>query len=174
MGAGVAITFALAQPERVEKLVLVAPPPLAGTSETAKQVFGGFAFLIESLGLEQAVEVAMQLPQFVELKQSQPEQHGQLRDWLRSLHPHATVLAIRGLLNGPPLQEERFGEIVAPTLILAHPDDPIHPQSSAQKLHAAIAGSRLLMAPELNYYREHRDEMLEEVTSFLRGEDAAK
>lgn len=173
MGAGIAITFALAHPERVSRLVLVAPPPLAGTVEPAQQLFGGFAALIEAIGLERAVETAMQLPVFAELKEAQPEEYVQMREWLLSQHPKAVVVAIRGLLNGPSLAEARFGEITVPALIVCHPDDPIHPQSSGERLHAAIAGSQLVVAPEQGYYREHHEELLEEVASFL-NEGASK
>jgi pimeloyl-ACP methyl ester carboxylesterase len=171
MGAGVSLSFALDHPDQVHKLVLVAPPPLADTFEPAQQLFNGFATLIETQGIEKAVEVAMQLPQFAELKDAQPEEYAEVRDWLLSQRSRAVVPAIRGLLNGPPLPENRFREIEAPALIVAHPDDPIHPQSSGERLHADIAGSRLIVAPEAMYYQEHHDELLEAIAAFLQGED---
>ncbi len=169
MGAGVSVAFALALPERVEKLVLIAPPPLSATNGSAQQIFGGLATLIESVGLKKAVEIVMQLPEYAALKESDPAQYELMRDWLLSQHPRAVIYAIRGLLYGPPLPEERFGEISVPALIVAHPDDPVHPQSTAERLHEAIAGSRLVMAPEQNYYQEHHDELVETVAGFLRG-----
>ncbi len=174
MGAGVAIAFALAHPERVERLVLVAPPPLAETIGPAAQLFGAFATLIETQGLERAVEAAMQLPVLAALKEGQPDEYEQMRDWLLSQHPRAVVLAIRGLFDGAALPEERFHEIRAPTLIVGHRDDPIHPLSSAEKLHAAIAGSRLVVAPEAEYFRQHPDEMTEMVAAFLQGENGSE
>lgn len=174
MGAGVAITLALAHPEVVERLVLVAPPPLADTIGPAQQLFGAFATLIETVGLERAVETAMQMPAFAVLEESQPEEYARLRDWLLSQHPRAVVFAIRGLLGGPPLPKERFHEIKAPTLIVAHPDDPIHPLSSAEKLQAAIEGSRLVVAPEIMYFEQNRGELMEIVAAFLRGEAVGK
>jgi len=174
MGAGVSVMFALAHPERVEKLVLVAPPPLAETIGTAQQIFGGLATLIESVGLEKAVEIVMQLPEYAALKESDPAQFALIRDWLLSQNPASVVYAIRGLLFGPALPDERFGEITAPTLIVPHQDDPIHPTSSAERLHEAIAGSRLVIAPEQNYYRERHEELLETVASFLRHDGSAK
>ena len=173
MGAGVSITFALTHPERVEKLVLIAPPPLAETVGTAQQVLGGLATLIESAGVEQAAEIVMQLPDFAMLKESDPAQFALMRDWLRSQNAASVVQAIRGLLFGPALPDERFGEITAPALIVAHPGDPIHPLSSAERLHDAIAGSRLVVARDQNYYREHGDELVETVARFLAGEAAA-
>jgi 3-oxoadipate enol-lactonase len=167
MGAGVSVTFALAHPERVERLVLVAPPPLAHTIGTAQQIFGALATLIESVGVERAVEIVMQLPDYVALKERDPKQYELTRDWFLGLHPKATPLAIRGLLFGPALAADRFAEIEVPALIVAHPDDPIHPTSSAERLHEAIAGSQLVVAPEQNYYREHHEELIEVVAEFL-------
>jgi pimeloyl-ACP methyl ester carboxylesterase len=77
------------------------------------------------------------------------------------------VPAIRGLLGGPPLPAERFGEIAAPTLIVAHPDDDIHPLTSAQALHRAVEGSRLLVAPTMTYYRENSEELASIIEGFL-------
>jgi len=167
MGAGVSLIFALAHPERVEKLVLVALPGFDGEIELAKQLFGGFATLIATMGLEQATEIAMQLPPLLELKERAPTEYEATRQWFLALDPKATVFAIRGLLNGPALPGERLAEVRAPTLVIGHPDDPVHPAASAEKAHSAIAGSRLIMGTDVSYFRNHRDEMIEAVASFL-------
>ena len=167
MGAGVSLTFALAHPERVEKLVLVALPGFDGEIEVARQLFGGFATLIATVGLEQATEIAMQLPQLQELKERAPGEYEATRQWFLALDPKATVVAIRGLLNGPPLPAARLGEVRAASLVIGHPDDPVHPASSAERAHAAIAGSRLIMGRDVNYFREQREELIGAVASFL-------
>ena len=172
MGAGVSYTLALAQPERVEKLILLALPPLAEGFEPAKQMFGGFAQLIEALGLEKAVDIVMQLPEYVKMREGDPEEFERLREWLLRMQPRGIIFAMRGLVNGPPLAHERFDEIAVPTLITAHPDDLLHPIESGQRAHAAIAGSRLMVAPSLLHYRDHRDELLDGVAAFLRSEEA--
>ncbi len=172
MGAGVSYTFALAHPERVERLLLLALPPLSDKFEPARQAFSALAALIESLGVEQAVDVALQLPQFVEMKERDPEEFERLREGMLALQPRGIVFAMRGLVNGPRLAEERFAEIAVPALIAAHAGDELHPISSGERAHAAIAGSQLFVAPSMAYYRDHRDELLDRVAVFLRGEDA--
>ncbi len=174
MGAGVSAAFALAHPERVEKLVLIAPPPLSDTINIAQQVFGSFAAMVEAMGLDQAVAMVMQIPQYAELEKTDRAQFQMLRDWLLSQHPRAVIYAIRGLLFGPPLPADRFGEIRAPALIVAHRDDPVHPQATSERLHETIAGSRLVVARDQNYYREHHDELVETVAGFLHGDQPAK
>jgi pimeloyl-ACP methyl ester carboxylesterase len=174
MGAAVSVVFAIEHPGRVEKLVLRAPPPLADTIATAQQVFCGLASLIDAVGREKAAEIVMQLPQYSELKERDPVQYELTHEWLSTVHPKATPFAVRGLLNGPALPEERFQEIQAPTVIVAHPDDPLHPVSTAEKLHASIAGSQLVMAPTMNHFREHQEELLSTVTAFLHEGSADK
>jgi pimeloyl-ACP methyl ester carboxylesterase len=72
-------------------------------------------------------------------------------------------------VNGPALPVERFAEIRAPALIIAHPDDEMHPSASAEVLHECIAGSRLVMAPDALYYSVHREEMAQLIKDFLNG-----
>lgn len=170
MGAGTSLVLALDHPEMVEKLVLIAPPPMGQRMPLVSQMFGAFATLIESAGLERAVEVVMELPQWAPLKESNPQQYEWMRGWLLSQNAEAVVYAIRGLLQGPSLPEERFAEIRAPALIVAHPDDDIHPLDSAQWLHETIRGSRLVVAPSMLYFQEHPDEMMRIVGDFLSEE----
>jgi 3-oxoadipate enol-lactonase len=167
MGAGTSLVLALEHPDMVERLVLIAPPPMGQVMEPVSQMFGAFATLIESAGLERAVEVVMELPQWAPLRESDPQRYDWMRGWLLSQNAEAIVYAIRGLLQGPPLPEERFAEIRAPALIIAHPDDDIHPLASAQWLHEAIGGSRLVVAPSMLYFQEHPEEMMRIVGDFL-------
>lgn len=174
MGAAVSITFALRHAERVDKLVLLVPPPLADTIETAQQVFGGLVTLIESVGLDRAVEIVLTLPEYVEMKRVDPQRHARMSEWLRGLRTETAPAAVRGLLFGTALPEERFGEIRAPALIIGQPDDLIHPLSTAHKLHEAVAHSQLVIAPEFDYYRTHHDELIDTIALFLGAASAAK
>jgi pimeloyl-ACP methyl ester carboxylesterase len=174
MGAGVGVMFALDHPERVEKLVLNAPPPLADTIEPAQQVFGGLVWLIEQVGVEKATETVLQLPQYVEMKANDPEQYENMSEWFSGLHPKAAPLTTRGLLFGPALPAERFGEIACPTLIIGRPDDQIHPLSTVELLHKAVASSRIVIAPSFGYYQEHAAELIDTVASFLTDTPTAK
>src|SRR2546427_4201777 len=83
MGAGTALRFALAHPERVQGLVLAAFPPGAGAPGTFAAVAAEFADAIEREGLEAA---------------------GARFVWRASsgLHPAAARLVRRGFLEHPP------------------------------------------------------------------------
>lgn len=168
MGAGTSLVLALQHPELIDRLVLIAPPPLGEDMGPARQMFLAFAAAIEALGLEKAVELAMGLPQFQALREADPEEFEWTRGWLLSQNPEAVVVAIRGLLDGPPLPAERFGEITARTLIVAHPDDEIHPVSSARLLQRSIPDSSLVVAPTMTYYQENPEELASVIDGFLQ------
>ncbi len=168
MGAGVSLTLAISHLERVEKLILVALPAMGEDFVVPQQIFVGLASLIETLGVEQAAAVVLQLPDYVEMKTKQPDRWELMREWLLSFHPRRAVVATRGLLNGPRLDESRFGEVNVPALIVAHPDDAVHTLASAMQTNAAIAGSRLVIAPDPLYFQAHQDELLDHVASFVR------
>jgi len=119
------------------------------------------------------VEVTLELPEYKAMQSDDPQRYEQQRPLLAGIREETAAVAIRGLLFGPALPEERFGEIAALTLIIAQPDDAIHPVSTAEKLHNAIAGSRLVMAPRFRYYRTHEEDLIDTVAGFLdRVKDA--
>jgi 3-oxoadipate enol-lactonase len=167
MGAGTSLILALDHPEMVDKLVLIAPPPVREEESAPLAMFGAFAQIIESQGLETAVDIAMQVPPLSDLREADPAQFQWMRQWLLSQRPEGVVPAIRGIVSGPRLPQERFGEIQVPTLILAHPDDDVHPVTSAELLHKSIPGSRLVVAPDRLYYNLHREEMAQIIRGFL-------
>lgn len=169
MGAGTSLVFQREHPEMVEKLVLLVPPPLDDETMTpVSSAFNVFANLIEGMGLERAVELAMQVPPFSDYRESDPDRYAWLKQWLLSQNPRAIVPAIRGLLSRPPLPLEALREIDVSTLILAQPDDPIHPLAAAEALHNAMAGSQLVVAPDATYFAAHREELAQTIDKFLR------
>jgi len=168
VGGGTALVFALRHPEMVERLILRPPPPIGQqASAFSAQLFGGLSLLIEGLGLEKAVDVALALRPWAGLKEASPEIFAWIRNWLLSQNEEGIVYAIRGIVLGPELPHQRFHEIKVPTLIVAQPDDEIHPLVSAEVLHKSIKGSRLVVAPSLIHYQLHPEELRALVEEFL-------
>jgi len=66
---------------------------------------------------------------------------------------------------------DRFAEIKARTLIVAHPDDDIHPLASARLLQRSLADCFLVVAPTMTYYRENPEELAAIIEGFLEGDD---
>ena len=168
VGAGVALVLALRHPEMVERLILQPPPPLGQqASAPSAQLFGGLALLIEGLGLEKAVDIALSLRPWNGLKDAAPALFAWIRGFLLAQNEEAIVPAIRGIVLGPELPHERFHEIKAPTLILAHPGDDLHPLVSSERLHKAIEGSKLVVAPSIIHYQLNPHELPAIIQEFL-------
>jgi 3-oxoadipate enol-lactonase len=168
LGAGTSLMLAINHPEIVEKLVLVSPPPIVQqASAPVASLFGGLARLIEGLGMEEAVDVALRLSPWREFGEAAPAILEWIRQWLLSQNPEGIVAAIKGIVNGPALDKEDFGQIKAPALIIAHPDDEMHPLVSAEFLHSVMPASQLVVAPDTFYYNLHREEMAQTIKDFL-------
>ena len=171
VGAGTALVLALRHPEMVERLILRPPPPIGQqASAPGAQLFGGLALLIEGLGLEKAVDIALALRPWAGMKETNPELMQWVRNWLMSQNEEGIVPAIRGIVLGPELPHQRFHEIRAPTLIIANPGDDLHPLVSAEVLHQAIEGSRLVVPPSMMHYQLHPEELAALVEDFLSDE----
>ena len=168
MGAGTSLMLALAHPELVESLLLVLPPPVGDDLEGPRQMFMLLADTIESLGLDAAVELVTQVPQMQEMKARAPQRYALFRDGFLALNPVGIVAAIRGLFAGGQIPIARLSEITAPTLIVAHDGDPIHPLTSAQVLAWGLPNARLWVAPRPNYLQDHPEVAVELISEFLR------
>jgi pimeloyl-ACP methyl ester carboxylesterase len=170
MGGGTALVFALRHPEKVDKIVLQSPPPVGQQhSAPGAVLFGGLAKLIEGLGLKEAVNIALRLKPWSDVKKTAPIIFQWIRHWLLSLNPQAVIPAIRGIVLGPELCAEDFTKVRAPVLLIAHPDDELHPVASAERLRDDIPRSELILAPDAWYYSVHRDELAGTIARFLKS-----
>ena len=166
MGAGTALVLALNHPEAVGRLILQSPPPLDDDIKQARRMLGGLAVLYQFLGTSLAARLVTALPSMRRLDQQ--DGTGEMRRFLARQRRAAIVPAIRGLLANPPLPRERFSEIPHPTLVLTHPDDPIHPLASGEVLHARMPHAKLVVAPTAAYWQERPDELSALVATFAR------
>lgn len=172
MGAGTAIVLALSNPGVVEKLVLRAPPPLAGKSNEARRLFGALATMYQFLGPRITSRLLMRIPQVREAEAATPGLS--LRNFFASQRRDTVVPAIRGVLFDERLPIERLGEIQQQALILTHPGDPIHPVEAGQLLYDAMPHARLAVAPERGYWQQNPDALTHAIAAFVRGEQVAR
>ena len=82
--------------------------------------------------------------------------------------PEVTTAVLHGILVGPtvPTVEERRS-IRAPTLVLGHRADFIHPFSDAEALSRQIPGARLVVAQSIIELRFRPERLLDEIARFL-------
>jgi pimeloyl-ACP methyl ester carboxylesterase len=170
MGAGVALQMAVKYPQLVERMVLVngggftAPndPPRAGAPDWHARQIANAGTLAESR----------------EYLEKMYYNHGLITDELvehnlilrlRSAYPAEAVQTAnaRGLGN---LTEEEVRGIKVPTLLVWGANDKLSPPANADKLNAAISGSRKVLIDKAGHYPfiEHPDQFNAAVREFLK------
>jgi len=172
MGAGTSLMLALAHPEAVERLVLRAPPPFGEEMRYARRLFGGLALMFQLLGPGLTARLLARMPQARDARAATPALD--IRAFLGSQRRGTIVPAIRGLLHDEKLPAERFREITAPTLVLTHPGDAVHPESSGRLLYETMPHAQLAAAPGQTYWQEHPDTVTRVIAAFARGEPIAQ
>lgn len=88
-------------------------------------------------------------------------------DWVRQ-RPGPSSAVLEGLFFGEtaPHREERM-DIQQPTLIIGHPNDPLHPFSDSGMLADEIPNARLVEASSLLEWRIQPDRLNDELSLFL-------
>lgn len=88
-------------------------------------------------------------------------------DWVRQ-RPGPSSSVLEGLFFGEtaPHREERQ-QIQKPTLIIGHPNDPLHPFSDSGMLADEIPGARLVEASSILEWRIQPDRLNDELALFL-------
>jgi pimeloyl-ACP methyl ester carboxylesterase len=173
MGAGTALMLALEDPERIERLVLHAPPPFGRRLTPLRGMFLGLAMLYRLFGSRGTARIVASLPA---MRAEQEELQGiDIAGILAAQRREAIVPAIRGLLQeGAPLPAHRFDRIPHQTLVLTHPDDPVHPLASGELLHEQMPHAQLAVAPTRDYWSRNPAGLAHVVASFVLGQPIAR
>lgn len=163
LGANVSLFAASQQPERVRALVLEMPV-LEWAVPAAAMAFVPIVLAAHYLRplLRVTSSVARRVP---------TTRFGPLNSALHaaSLTPEVVAAVMHGVLVGPvaPTQEQR-SRIVAPTLILAHRNDLLHPFNDAANLARQLPHAELVPARSPFELRLRPERLTDCVAQFLR------
>jgi pimeloyl-ACP methyl ester carboxylesterase len=160
MGASTALMLALAHPGRLTRLVLRAPSPFDVDIKAARARLYPLASMYRWFGASMTAHVATMM--------SPATDRARMKTLLSSQRTRAVVPAIRGFLS-EPIEPDSLARIEAPTLILTHPDDPLHPLRSGEILRARMPHAKLLVAPSRSHWEENREMLLQVVGASLIG-----
>lgn len=173
MGGRVALSSAIALPQRTSALIAEsASPGLATVEERAARVQDDekLADWIEEVGIERFVDYWGAIPLFA----SQACLPAAARDRLRAQRLNNTPLGLANSLRGigtgaQPSVQERLPSLVAPTLWVAGEEDAKF-AGIAQDMHRLVPGSELRIIPKAGHavHLEQPEQFNQAVLSFLR------
>ncbi|MBK9179424.1 MAG: alpha/beta hydrolase [Acidimicrobiales bacterium] len=162
LGAGVSLQVAVAAPERVRALV-IEMPVLEWAVPAAALLFTPLLLV-----MHYASGPAGLLSRLVARLPRTP--NGSLNSVLQivSSPPEVTKAVLHGILTGPvaPTVEERQA-ITAPTLVIAHTRDLIHPFSDAEALAELLPNGRLEPARSMLELRLAPERLTQQIAAFL-------
>jgi pimeloyl-ACP methyl ester carboxylesterase len=163
LGANAALEVAASTPERLRGLVIEMPVldnGLLGSAITFTPLLVALTFGEPVMKVVSRVTRA--LP-----RRLLPHYGNVVLDLVRQ-EPGPSGALLQGLFFGriaPPRSERSTFQ--APTLVLGHPRDPVHPFSDAGMLAQEMPNARLLEADSLVELRLHPQRLTDEIASFL-------
>jgi len=163
LGANVALEVAWHHPERLQGMVIEMPVLDNGLLWSALT----FTPLLVALTFgEPAMKLLARVTRALP-RELLPHYGNVLLDLVRQ-EPGPSGALLQGLFFGriAPPRSERV-QLTAPTLVLGHPRDPVHPFSDADMLVKEIAGARLLQADSLVELRLHPERLTGEIAAFV-------
>jgi pimeloyl-ACP methyl ester carboxylesterase len=152
MGCATALHAAVADPSRIEALVLVAPPTAWRTRPRQARLYRTLAALIERVGLvpfrflAALGRLAPAPPYLAKLQRSVVRQ-------LRRADRRAVVAALRGAAASDLPEPEALRAVDVPVLLLAWRGDPAHPISTADRLAELLPHADLRVAASIDEVR---------------------
>lgn len=143
MGGYVTLAFYQLFPSRVEKLLLADTRAQADTEEN-KKVREEQAQKVLTEGMAGIVDTMLPKLLAPETVSKRPEVVKRVRDMMLQTKPEGAAAALRGMAQRED-QTERLAQIDVATLILAGREDAIIPVADSEKMHQAIANSKLIV-----------------------------
>jgi pimeloyl-ACP methyl ester carboxylesterase len=162
LGADVALQVAVAAPARVRALI-TEMPVLENAAPAAALAF--VPLLLTLHYLQPLFRVVARVARRV------PRPGHELVDSLLNVasgDPHETAAVLHGVLLGPvaPTVEQRAA-IAAPTLVIGHRSDAIHPYSDAENLAGQLPNAELLQARSIAELRRSPARLTRGIREFL-------
>lgn len=172
MGGYVALAFYKQFPSRVRALVLADTRAQADTEET-KQTRAQQAEKALSEGMAGIADAMLPKLLTPETVSKRPEVVKRVRDMMLKTKPEGAASALLGMAERED-QTPLLSRIALPTLILVGAEDAITPVADSEKMHNAIAGSRLVVLENAGHVSnlERTDEFNKNLLDFLRNAGA--
>ena len=168
MGGYVALAFYKQFPSRVRALILADTRAQSDTEE-GKQTRAQQAEKALSEGMAGIADAMLPKLLTPETVSKRPEIVKRVRDMMLKTKPEGAASALLGMAEREDLTE-LLPRITSPTLIMVGADDAITPVADSEKMHKAIANSRLVVLENAAHVSnlERTKEFNEALINFLR------
>ncbi len=171
MGGYIAQEFALANPARVNKLILLATAP--STDAYGKAIFNSWIDIRRSnMSREQVARSTAPWHYSAALLADPVRSERSVQNALNNPYPqqdHGFIRQAQALINFDA--ESRLGAIKAPTLVVASKDDILIPPRNSEKLAKLIPGAKLVELPGPHFgVIENAVEYNAAFLTFLKGD----
>jgi pimeloyl-ACP methyl ester carboxylesterase len=150
MGGFIGMRLAARRPELVRSLVLM---ETSADAEPAANVpryrlLGGIVRMLGTFGMRLVMPRVMRI-MFGRTFLEDPARDAERRLWRErgmANRPRGVTRALRGVIERKPIHGE-LGKIAVPTLVMVGDEDVATVPAKAERIHAAIPGSRLVVIP---------------------------
>jgi len=150
MGGFIGMRLAARRPELVRSLVLIEtsadPEPAANVPRY--RLLGGIVRLLGTFGMRLVMPKVMRI-MFGRTFLGDPAREADRRLWRErgmANRPQGIIRALDGVIERKPIYDE-LGKIAVPTLVMVGDEDVATVPAKAERIHAAITGSRLVVIP---------------------------
>lgn len=150
MGGFIGMRLAARRPELIRSLVLMetSADPEPAENVPRYRMLGGVVRVLGRLGMRLVMGRVMQI-MFSRTFLADPACEAERRIWRErgmDNHPRGINLALQGVIEREPVYDE-LGRIAVPTLVMVGDEDVATVPAKAERIHAAIPGSRLVVIP---------------------------
>ena len=150
MGGFIGMRLAARRPELIRSLVLMetSAEPEPAENVPRYRMLGGIVRLLGTLGMRLVMPRVMRI-MFGRTFLEDPAREADRRLWRErgmANRPRGIVRALQGVIDRKPIADE-LGKIAVPTLVMVGDEDVATVPAKAERIHAAIAGSRLVVIP---------------------------
>ena len=147
MGSSATLHLLADEPDRFERLLFFIPSRVDRNTDVSKDTYPALAHMLETMPIEEVADRIVNAPESQPLIERRPVWRELMRARVLRMNSTGVPRALRAFANGlPPCSDATvLKRVVAPALILAHEDDPIHPAAVARRLADLLPNAELRM-----------------------------
>ena len=175
MGSSALLHLLADKPDRFDRLVFFIPSRLDSNTPVSKDTYPAMAHLLETYPLEECADRLLEAPESQPLFNARPAWRDLMRARILRMNADGVPKALRAFATGrPPVPNpEVLRRVIAPALILAHENDPIHPAETARRLGEFLPNADVRIWPEPLAMLDDFGAFADTVGSFLAPDAAA-